>query len=160
METSPLPMGCKILAYVRRSWPLSREGSVSCHTCCDTGPRIFRSHPKARPNQSLHTTHEGVWRTYSNPDPHGYTHTVVNWLIIYGFSSRSRIFHLYGDVTIAGEGLHNLGLCSTLGAFEHGGICIVPHLLWYGALDFPVSSKGPPQSVASYDTQFTEWLFW
>jgi hypothetical protein len=41
METSPLPVkGCKILAYARRSGPLSREGSLSCHTCCDTGPRI------------------------------------------------------------------------------------------------------------------------
>jgi hypothetical protein len=34
-----------------------------------------------------------------------------------------------GDVTIAGEGLQNLGLCSGLGAFEQGGISIVPHLL-------------------------------
>jgi hypothetical protein len=29
--------------------------------------------------------------------------SVIDWLIIYGFTSRSRIFHLYGDVTIAGE---------------------------------------------------------
>jgi hypothetical protein len=29
----------------------------------------------------------------------------IEWLIIYGCTSRSRIFHLYGDVTIAGEGL-------------------------------------------------------
>jgi hypothetical protein len=29
--------------------PLSREGSLSCHTCCDTGPRFFRSHPKDGP---------------------------------------------------------------------------------------------------------------
>jgi hypothetical protein len=63
--------------------------------------------------------------------------------------SRSRIFHLYGDVTIAGEGLQNLGLssalsaieqgrikglqnlglCSALRAFEQGGIFIEPHLL-------------------------------
>jgi hypothetical protein len=50
-------------------------------------------------------------------------------LIIYGFMSRSRIFHFYGDVTIAGEGLQNLGLCSALRAFEQGGIFIVPHLL-------------------------------
>jgi hypothetical protein len=50
-------------------------------------------------------------------------------LIIYGFTSRSRIFHLYEDVTIAGEGLQNVGLCSVLGAFERGGIFIVPHLL-------------------------------
>jgi hypothetical protein len=46
--------------------------------------------------------------------------------IIYGFTSRSRIVHLYGDVTIAGEGLQNLGLCS-------GGTSV-----------FPVSSEGPP----------------
>jgi hypothetical protein len=43
-------------------------------------------------------------------------------LIIYSFTSRSRIFHLYGDVTTAGEGLQNLGLCSSLKAFEQGGI--------------------------------------
>jgi hypothetical protein len=36
---------------------------------------------------------------------------------------------LNGDVTIAGEGLKNLGLCSALRAFEQGGIFIVPHLL-------------------------------
>jgi hypothetical protein len=50
-------------------------------------------------------------------------------LIIYSFTSRSRIFHLYGDVTIAGEGLQNLGLCSALRAFEQGGIFIVLHQL-------------------------------
>jgi hypothetical protein len=44
-------------------------------------------------------------------------------------TSRSRIFHLYGEVTIAGEGLKNVGLCSALWAFEQGGIIIVPHLL-------------------------------
>jgi hypothetical protein len=48
---------------------------------------------------------------------------------IYSFTSRSRIFHLYGDVTIAGEGLQNLDLCSALRAFEQRGIFIVPYLL-------------------------------
>jgi hypothetical protein len=67
--------------------------------------------------------------------------------------SRSRIFHLYGDVTIAGEGLQKLGLCSALRAFEQGGIFIVPHLLWHGTSVFPVSSEGPPHLVASYDTR-------
>jgi hypothetical protein len=62
-------------------------------------------------------------------------------------------FHLYGDVTIAGEGLQNLGLWSALRAFEQGGIFIVPHLLWHGTSVFPVSSEGPPHSVASYDTR-------
>ena len=77
----------------------------------------------------------------------------IDWLIIYGFTSLSRIFHLYGDVTIAGEGLQNLGLCSALRAFEQGGIFIVPHLLWHGTSVFPVSSEGPPHLVASYDTR-------
>ena len=53
--------------------------------------------------------------------------------------SRSRYFHLCGNITIAGEGLQNLGLCSTHRASEQGGIFIVPHLLWH-----PVSSEGPP----------------
>jgi hypothetical protein len=39
----------------------------------------------------------------------------INWLIIYRITSQSRIVHLYGDITIAGEGLQNLGLI-TLGA--------------------------------------------
>jgi hypothetical protein len=57
----------------------------------------------------------------------------VTWrLHIYRLMSRSRIFLLHGDVTIAGEGLHNLGLCSALRVFERGGILIVPHLLWHG----------------------------
>jgi hypothetical protein len=77
----------------------------------------------------------------------------IDWLIIYSFTSRSRSFHFYGDATIAGEGLQNLGLhvCSALRAFEQGGIFIVPYLLWHGTSVFPVSSEGPPQSVASND---------
>jgi hypothetical protein len=72
METSPLPVkGCKISAYARHSGPLSREGSLSCHTYCDMGLRFFRSHPKDRPIQSPLTTRMGMRRTYSNSDPHG-----------------------------------------------------------------------------------------
>jgi hypothetical protein len=58
-----------------------------------------------------------------------YMSVLVDWLIIYCFTSCSRIFHLYGDVIIADEGLQNLGLCSALSAFEHGGFVIAPHLL-------------------------------
>jgi hypothetical protein len=43
--------------------------------------------------------------------------------------SCSRIFQLYEEVTIAGEGLQNLGLCSALRAFDQGGIFVVPYLL-------------------------------
>jgi hypothetical protein len=82
-----------------------------------------------------------------------YFHSPLRNYVHYSFTSRSRIFHLYGDVTIAGEGLQSLGLCSAIRAFEQEVIFIVPHLLWHGASVFPVSSEGPPHSVAFYDTQ-------
>jgi hypothetical protein len=88
---------------------------------------------------------------HSSPSPY-----VTEWckMIDYLlFTSCSRIFHLYGEVTITGEGLQNLDLCSALRAFEQGGIFIVPHLLWHWASVFPVSSEGLPQSVAFYNTQ-------
>jgi hypothetical protein len=72
-------------------------------------------------------------------------------LFIYCLTSLSRIVHVYGDVTNAGEGLQNLGLCSALRAFEQGGIFIVPHLLWHVTSVFPVSFETPPHSIASYD---------
>jgi hypothetical protein len=37
--------------------------------------------------------------------------------------------YMENDVTIAGERLQSLGICSALMAFEQGGIFIVPHLL-------------------------------
>jgi hypothetical protein len=58
--------------------------------------------------------------------------------------SRSRIFHLAGDVTITGEGLQNLGLCLALRAFEQGGIFIVSHLLWHEASVFRSHPKDCP----------------
>jgi hypothetical protein len=63
------------------------------------------------------------------------------------------MFHLYGDVNIASEGLQNLGLCSALRAFDKGRIFIVSHLLCHRASGFPVSFKGPPHTVTSYDSQ-------
>jgi hypothetical protein len=45
------------------------------------------------------------------------------------FTSLERIFHLYGNVTITGEGMQNLGQCSALRAYEQGGIFFLPHLL-------------------------------
>jgi hypothetical protein len=77
-----------------------------------------------------------------------------DWLIIYSLTSRSRIFHLYGDVDHHCRWrAKNLRLCSAPRAFEQGGIFIAPHLLWDGASVFPVSSERPPHLVASYDAQ-------
>jgi hypothetical protein len=73
---------------------------------------------------------------------------MINWLVDYLlFYVPLKSFSLiYGDVTITGEGLQNLGLYSELRAFEQGAIFIVPHVLWHGASDFLVSSEGPPHS--------------
>ena len=49
-----------------------------------------------------------------------------------GFSSYFRIFHSYGDITIAGAGASNFDQCSTLMAIEQWGFFSVPHLLWHG----------------------------
>jgi hypothetical protein len=62
-------------------------------------------------------------------------------------------FHVYGDFTIAGDGLQNVDLCSALRAVEQGMVFIVPHLLWHRASGFPASSEGPPHSVTYYNTQ-------
>jgi hypothetical protein len=85
--------------------------------------------------------------------------TSIDWLIIYCFTSLSRVFHLYGDVIITGKGLQNLGLCSALRAFEQGGIFTLQHLLWHGTLNLLVSSEGPPHSIASYTDLDAEDLF-
>jgi hypothetical protein len=54
ISRSVLPVSSKRPPYLIASYKLqgghligsfSREGSLSCHTCCDTGPRFFWSHP-------------------------------------------------------------------------------------------------------------------
>ena len=50
-----------------------------------------------------------------------------------GFSTHSRIFHSYEDVTIAGERLHNLTYARHLWVIEPSGLLGVPHLLRHGA---------------------------
>jgi hypothetical protein len=69
------------------------------------------------------------------------------------FYARLIIFSSYRDITIAGEGLQYLGLCSTFRAFEEGLIFILTRLLWHRASVFFILSEGPPNTVASYDTQ-------
>jgi hypothetical protein len=71
------------------------------------------------------------------------------------------MFHSYGNVTIASEGLQNLGLCLALRAFEQEGVFIVPHQLWLGTSVFPVSSEGPPPlNRLSRHTRGVEDLFY
>ena len=42
----------QILTYTRRLRPLSSEGPLACHTCCDTGHPFLRSSPRTR---DIHT---------------------------------------------------------------------------------------------------------
>jgi hypothetical protein len=120
-------------------------GSLSCHNYCDTGPRFFRSHPKDRPIQSPLTTRMGMWGIYSNPDPDWYNEKEnpiakhawkIDWLFAVLRLTQEYFTYIYGNNTITGERLQNIGLCSALRAFEQGGIFIVPHLMWHGTWFF------------------------
>jgi hypothetical protein len=73
----------------------------------------------------------------------------------YRFTSRSRI-HLYGDVTMAIEGLQNVGLCLVLSVMEQGAVFIVPHLLWLGALVFWSDPKDQP-NMSPLTTHYGVW---
>jgi hypothetical protein len=42
--------------------------SLSCHTCCETGPLIFRSYPNDHSIQPPLPTHKEMWRIYTNSD--------------------------------------------------------------------------------------------
>jgi hypothetical protein len=68
----------------------------------------------------------------------------MGWMNIFK-KCLSRIFHTYGDVTIAGEREQNSGLCSAFMTFEHGDI--VPYLLRWGTSVLGASSKDLPHLV-------------
>ena len=44
---------------------MSREGSLSCNSCCDTGPRFLQSHPKDPIKVDQHFVLNGVNRNVS-----------------------------------------------------------------------------------------------
>ena len=44
---------------------MSREGSLSCNSCCDMGPRFLRSHPKDPFKVDRHLVLNGVNRNVS-----------------------------------------------------------------------------------------------
>jgi hypothetical protein len=67
---SQLSVKGQIQACARHSGPLRRGIFIVPHRLWQ-GPWFFQSHRKDRPIQSPLTTHKGMWRTYSNKDPHG-----------------------------------------------------------------------------------------
>jgi hypothetical protein len=74
------------------------------------------------------------WDACGNSTPNVLTN---DWLIDYFlFYVPLKNISLIWKVTIAGEGLQNLRLCSELRAFEQGWVFIVSHLLWHGTSVF------------------------
>ena len=70
------------------------------------------------------------WRNFQYPSTH-----VCFYFFVWGFSSHSKIFHSYGDVTITGKGLqiltyirHSWPLCSE-GSLEWYTYCYTGHPL-------------------------------
>jgi hypothetical protein len=131
--------------FIRRTFPFSRLlrhtwwCGVSILTRILMGVQ-YRTQSSAN-SWVVDSTASGHGLFSSSPQRPPWLDWLIDWLIVYGFTSRSRIFHLYGDVTIAGEGLQNLGLCSALRAPEQRGVFIVPYLLWHGTSVFPVSFR-------------------
>lgn len=70
----------------------------------------------------------------------------IECLLACCFTSKSRIFSLYGDVTIDNDWLQNLGLYY-LWSYDlwERGIFIMPQLLWNETSVFAVSLKLPPR---------------
>ena len=50
----------------------------------------------------------------------------VQYLFVWGFSSNSRIFHSYGDFTIAGEGLQILTYARHCNGHLRGPVTLTP----------------------------------
>ena len=66
------------------------------------------------------------------------------YLFVWGFSSYSRIFYSFGNVTIISEGLHILtSIYSALMAIKQLGFFNVPHLLWHGPIFNNGHFRGP-----------------
>jgi hypothetical protein len=62
METSALLVKvCKIWVYAWRSGSLSREVSLSCHTCCDTGSWFSSLIQRTVPSSRLLRHTKGCW---------------------------------------------------------------------------------------------------
>ena len=75
---------------------------------------------------------------------------LICWLIDWLFLVLRPVQEYFTCIETSLLPVQNLGLCSALRAFEHGGIFIVPNQLWHETSVFPVSTEGPPQSVAFY----------
>ena len=107
----PFPLPLKkghLLPLNKRESPLPKDDL--CQVWSKLAQRFWR---RSRKCKSLQTDGQRAIRKSSMK-----LSAQVGWFI-YCFTSRSRIFHLCGDVTITGEGLQNLGLCSALQALQN-----------------------------------------
>ena len=104
----------KVRSFPQRFWPLRRQGSLSCHTCCDTGLRFTRSHPKDRPLKSYNILQTwGVIMTYLNfTDPNTVPgelnicnmlryYRVFNTLLVYKDENRNKWFHFLATCMVS-----------------------------------------------------------
>ena len=64
-------------------------------------------------------------------------------LFVWGFSSHSRTFHSYGNVTNIRWRVAKFDLCSALMAIEQWGFISVPYLQWHGTFVYNGLLRGP-----------------
>ena len=69
-------------------------------------------------------------------------------LFSYSLEDMSLVYGRKCVTTYIGEGLQIEAFCSALMVFDHGGIFIVPYLLWHWTSNHTASSERPRTSVA------------
>ena len=72
--------------------------------------------------------------TFSRTDKRGTLSTFnlftkfIYWLVVYCYTSHSKIFHWYGDITISCDELKISGICLVLIAYGQEGILTIPQV--------------------------------
>mgnify|MGYP003683192799 CR=1 FL=1 len=117
---------------VREYFTLSRQGSLSCHTKFDTGPRFPRSHPEDRLSGSPRTTRHGYWRyilTWIRDNLWTYIQIILIFIISHGRLDR---LDRYRDRRENIHGMPNLFFGGFFLVFFFGGgvVCLISFLLF------------------------------
>jgi hypothetical protein len=106
-----------------------------CTNTVQNGWILFRDNTHCAPMSVADGQSEAVTERFVTADDAG--NSIQTYAAhLYCFKSRSRIFHLYGDVTITDEGLQNSGLCSALRAFYLRNFCHMIFTVLHPAQNF------------------------
>jgi hypothetical protein len=141
---------------------LSRGGSLSCYTCCDTGPRFIRSHllrhTKGCEESNLTWIFTGIISSVFEI----FLHNLSAVVSAGGQVLRTYLKYEFKSLPALHRTKNRSVVCKHVGRIYYfifrSKICLCAERDLYRATPavtwghgFPVSSEGPPHSVALYD---------